>query len=892
MRADLLAKLQSGATLVTPNTRLAQHFKQRYDQAQADAGLAVWPTPDVLPWTAFAARCFEEIAFHAPKAPLLLSQDQESVLWEAAIERAAVEAGLLSPSQTVAQCMSAWSLAHAWHLWPRMKNVPLSDDARAFVSWAEAYEVLARRGDYLDDARLAAWVGEHLADPHWRRPAHIVLAGFDIEPPAQQTLLEAFERAGSQVERGERDSIAGAAMRVSCPTPQEELDAVAHWARARLRANPSARIGIVLPDLTARRGAVLRAFHEVLMPSDRAGIAVNVSAGVPLSDWPLVHDALSVLEAARGRPRAYREWSAMLLSPFFGGARAEHMHRARLDAALRESCSAEETLEGLQRAVVLEGQSGTCPALGSRLAKYVEAVRGAGALRAAPSAWGKRFAEWLAIMGFPGDRTLDSIEHQTLKKFRDLLESLSALDRVSPRVTLNDALGRLRRSAADALFQPEISALPIQALGILESAGTAFDHLWVTGLTTDAWPLAARPNPFLPVSLQRQAGIPEASASASLEVDRRITEGWLGAASEVVFSHPRQDGDRELSVSPLVSRIPLVELETVVPKSAPAWRESIFAARARESVLDDTAPEFVATVPLSSGVAALQDQAACPFRAQARHRLHARSLRSLEPGLDAAQRGTLIHAVLQRVWAVLKDQDGLFNRDEAALAAEVGHAVADVLAHSRAARLLKIQPRLAAVEAARLERLVLLWLEVEKERAPFAVEFVEDKRVVNAGRLPLSVKLDRMDRILIGDLAGGGMVIDYKTGRANVSAWEGERPDEPQLPLYLLASEEDIAALAFAQVRVGEMGLKGLARAGGSARGVGAPAALEGESDAAAWERNVREWRRNVAALGDAFVAGMARVDPKHGTLTCSRCDLHMLCRIADDYAEAEGGDE
>jgi ATP-dependent helicase/nuclease subunit B len=889
MRADVLAGLASGATIVTPNRRLSQYFKQRYDESQAAAGLASWSTPDILPWPAFVARCFEDIALNVDSAPLLLSPEQESVLWETAVERSAVEAGLLSPSQTVSQCSSAWTSAHAWHLWPAMKNVPLSDDAKAFVAWAEAYEALVKRGNYLDSARLAAWVGQRLADPHWRRPRQLALVGFDIETPAQAALLDAFERAGTHVERVERDAAEGAAVRVACATPQEELAAAARWAKVRFAANPKARIGIVLPDLTTRRAAVLRAFQAELAPADRTTVAVNVSAGVALAEWPLVHDALSMLEAARGRTRVFQEWSALLLSPFIGGARSEYVARAQLDAALRDVCAAEEALEGLQRAVATQIQSGNCPVLAARLAACVEAVRGANALRLAPSEWGKRFAAWLALLGFPGERTLDSIEHQTLSKLRDLLEAMGSLDRVLARITLSDALSRLRKGAGEDLFQPEIAALPIQALGILESAGMSFDHLWVTGLTAEAWPLAARPHPFLPVTLQRNAGIPEASAAASLKVDRRITEGWLKAAPEVVFSHAMQDGDRELSMSPLAAQVPYADVAIVAPKLDPSWREIIFASRAREVVLDDRAPEFAASVPLSSGVSALQDQAACPFRAQARHRLHARPLRQLEPGLDAAQRGTLIHAVLQRVWTVLRDQDGLFDRDAATLATEVGHAVSDVLAHSRAARLLKIQPRLAAVEAARLERLVLLWLEVERERAPFAVQHVEDKHVVNAGRLPLSVKLDRMDRVLIGDLAGGSMVIDYKTGRSSVSAWEGERPDEPQLPLYLLASDDDIAALAFAQVRVGEMGLKGLARASGSARGVGAPVTQEGETQADAWARNVREWRRVVAALGDDFVAGMARVDPKYGALTCNRCDLHMLCRIADDYGEEEG---
>jgi hypothetical protein len=32
-------------------------------------------------------------------------------------------------------------------------------------------------------------------------------------------------------------------------------------------------------------------------------------------------------------------------------------------------------------------------------------------------------------------------------------------------------------------------------------------------------------------------------------------------------------------------------------------------------------------------------------------------------------------------------------------------------------------------------------------------------------------------------------VIDYKTGEAKVAAWLGDRPDEPQLPMYALGRQ-------------------------------------------------------------------------------------------------------
>ena len=93
-----------------------------------------------------------------------------------------------------------------------------------------------------------------------------------------------------------------------------------------------------------------------------------------------------------------------------------------------------------------------------------------------------------------------------------------------------EALARLRRLAAQTLFQPEAPDAPVQILGVLESAGMSFDHLWVMGLSDEAWPIHPRPNPFLPLEAQRQARVPEASLEATLALDAAITRGWRSAA--------------------------------------------------------------------------------------------------------------------------------------------------------------------------------------------------------------------------------------------------------------------------------------------------------------------------------------------------------------------------
>src|SRR6267143_5625134 len=149
------------------------------------------------------------------------------------------------------------------------------------------------------------------------------------------------------------------------------------------------------------------------------------------------------------------------------------------------------------------------------------------------------------------------------------------------------AFSTLKKLCADTLFQPESADAPIQVLGALESAGLRFDCLWVSGLTDEAWPLAARPNPFIPIALQKKAGIPQASAEGSLAFGRSITEEWAAAAEEVVFSWPEKEEDRDLAPSPLILDFSRTSLS--VP-DYPRYRDLLFASKKLESFEDAEAP--------------------------------------------------------------------------------------------------------------------------------------------------------------------------------------------------------------------------------------------------------------------------------------------------------------
>jgi probable DNA repair protein len=869
-RNELFGRLAQGhaarLTVVTPNRRLAQALAREFDAGQAAKDLKLWETADILPLSAFVERLYEDALYSdiASQLPLLLTGAQAQALWEAAIRASRWGEALLAVPQAAADCARAWELAHGWRIAGALGAFPGNDDAVAFAEWAKEYAKRCAKDGHTDAARLADVVAPLLGEAALRKPALLVAYAFEDTTPQAREFLEACAKHGIEVAScaGEkRKSKAG--LRVF-PSAREELDAAAQWARAQLEAG-AARIGVVVPELGLHRKEVARVFARTLQPghnlpdAERRALPFNISLGAPLADYPIVRAALSVLEMAGGEV-TFEHASRLIRSPFIAGASEEMAPRALLDAALRKVAPAKL---GLGKLIgLIEG----APVLRQRL----EAIFAIAKLEtASPHDWGRHYTDLLAAAGFPGDRPLDSDEFQVRAKFNETLAEFVRLERVAPKLSSSRALGILRRLCAETLFQPESPDAPIQVLGTLESLGLEFDALWVSGLTDEAWPMRARPNPFLPPALQKKAGIPEASPDKTLERCRSITQGWIEAAGEVVMSYPAHEDDRALLGSALISGVSS-SLETPETMQVARYRDSIFAARRTESVVDEQAPALATNTP-KGGTRILVDQSACPFRAFARHRLRAEGLEEPQEGLDAMDRGSLLHALMKSLWTELKGSEGL--KQDVAPAIEK--------AARRAVEEASIEEPFAGLERKRLARLAREWLDVERERAPFEVVAMEHKRELAVAGLTLRGRIDRLDKLA----SGGHAVIDYKTGNPTPNDWLGERPNDPQLPLYALNASEPISAVAFAKLKAGGMRFMGLARAKDAIPKVRA---------AENWETLLAGWRRELDALGAGFAAGEARVDPKELLSTCRYCDLQPLCRVHERLSALgdEGEDE
>jgi probable DNA repair protein len=872
---DLLRQLESGATLVTPNRRLARDLARRFNRAQVAAGRSAWPSADVLPWSAWLERTLGEAARDDARLRLL-APAQELALWQRLIESSRDAWPLLDTAAAARSASAARRLQLAWRIDLHPAAASLPQDARTWLGWARRFEEACRDGGWLEPARVPEALAACIRARSARLPGLLVLYGFEPLSPQEEALLEALRAAGVRVAVRGAHLVEASVRQAACLTAEEEWAQVARRARALLEVDGAQRIGVIVPELSLRRDAVLRIFDETLDPErllpgrPRRAAACNVSLGVPLSGCPLVHTALAVLRLAQG-PLALTDAGALLRSPFLAAAEYEFLRRALLDAQLRRRGRLE-----VEPAAVLEAARGrspedpsACPQLALRLAAWIPRAAHALTLRQPPSAWSATFLSLLAALGWPGERTLDSDEYQTWVKLRETVSGLAHLDGVLGRLRYAEALAWLARLSADTLFQPESEEVPVQILGVLESVGLQFDHLFVTGLHDEAWPQPARPNPLLPVALQRAHDVPHASAEWELGFARRMTALWRGGAPQVTLSHPAREGDRTLRASPLLAGLAPADEAPAAPRG---YAQHIREHAQLERVSDAVAPPLPAGFDVPGGAAVLQNQAACPFRAFAVHRLGARELEEGRPGLDARERGTLLHRALALLWGELRSQQRLLALPEEQVLGIVSSAVDGAIASMAQRRPDAFGAAFTDLERVRLRGLLLALLELERQRAPFQVVAREEPRALELGGLRVQARVDRIDALE----DGRRVILDYKSGKSGTAEWEGDRPDAPQLPLYAVTDAGDLAALAFVVLRAEETVFKGLGAEPRLLPGVQPPVQPQN------WDALVAGWRNVLETLAAEFVAGHAPVAPKRYPHTCEHCALGALCRVKE----------
>lgn len=898
-------QLANGLLLLTPNQRLASRISNAYAVFCAKNGHKVVVAPYVQSLEHWLDSCWEQLLCNADQQVLakrLMTPEQELCLWQQVIADSDAGATLLRPASTAGQLRTAYNTLHEWGIDYRDSDISnhfSGQDDQIVQQWFVEFDSRCQQESLIAQAQKTHYLQQAFADRRLATVENYALYGFEDLSPALQSVLAV---AGVEVKLNLTSTAKKSPSKksqvrvVACDALEQEAQAAAAWARQLLRVNADSRIAIVIPDLAQDRARVLRLFQEVFeadfsqASAERRNTPFNFSAGYPLIEAPVICGAMQGLALLR-RECDVEQLLLWLQSPFFNFSASDQGNIAWLIKLIKNDKQFQLTATRLRHLVdkidqKLREQGDDGWVLADQLLALANLAR-------VEKLHVSRFAEqWvgvinhvLKLLGWPGSREPDTIEYQELKQWLSVLQRFSGLSQFSKPMSFNDAINQLSQLLTSQQFQPEAPESSLQVLGLLEAAGLEFDHLWLSSMSAAQWPPSPSPNPLLPFSLQREYQMPHASAERELHYATQLSLRFLNSAPDVIVSYATTINDNPAQVSRLYKDYPQLSLNELLTKPLPQCLPlaQLYHNQLQQTQLENfiagEAPCVASNEAILGGSSLFSSQAACPFKAFSKHRLGLRNLEQPQLGLNAADRGSILHRALELVWMQLKNSDALHalsNSEQVELCEQAAQYTLDDFSQRQS---VLAGSRFMAIEHSRLSRLLDAWLNVERQRSPFTVLETESKHVFRFQQLELNARIDRVDQLSDGSY----LIIDYKTGKANINAWWGSRPDDPQLPLYghiIERGEAELSSLAFAQVRLDGCEFKGVGDESVPEPKLQWNNKVQSEAGALDWPDLKQQWQQVLNALANDFVAGVSRVDPKHPVKSCQYCDYAAVCRV------------
>ncbi len=834
-KEHLFFLLTQKTTVLTPNNRLSDTILQQYF---TQCKKQTVDKPQCMPFSVALVKAYEQLNFINPQIthPTLLNNTQCQYLWRKIIQ---AESSIIYSEGLLQSIISAWERCQLWQLSMEDPAFHYTAQTQQFQQWWQVFNNQLKRLHLITEHQLIPYL---LNANSSLFSQNVVWVCFDDFTPQQMLLQEHLANKGFiqyQYDLGEKPSKTEV---LAAQNNKEEYQQLMAWLHSKIQEG-NQHIGVVVPNLEQESHSLQRILTHHFEPS-----YFNISLGQSLSNFPLVAHALCWLNLDDTHLNPHQA-SLLLQSPYLSGSKEEFITRS----------------EYLQEGILLENHSiplndlikelqGDAPKLASlldNLSPYPQ--------EATVQEWIYLFQKRLNTLGFPGDYSLSSENYQCFNRFITVFDELRQFALLNSRFTKSDALEAVRHLTDNTIFQAQKTNAPIQISGLLEASGCEFDSLWIMGLTDQCLPQKVHLSAFIPPQLQRELCMPHSVPARELQFARQILQRLQKSADSIVFSYAQLQADTPNLPCSLITGFPDFEL---LPTDYEA-RKSSELMTLEECFNIPVLPEE----HIYGGTAILSNQAKCPFKAFAEHRLRAKtSLQTIE-GLDNKERGQIIHKVMELLWKKLENQHNLLHLASDILEQHIDDAIHTALASLKKQHCNSFPDSIREVEYTRLKRLVHTCLEWEKQRPPFTVAAIEQSYAINLAGLDVKVRVDRMDQV-----ENKKWVIDYKSTLPASKPWNEERPTEAQLLLYALLDEQ-INTLLLLQLKTGKMSSMGLSEEKHSISGI---TSLKKEET---WAECRNIWQRQLTDLAKEFQEGHCIPQPAH-LATCQLCDFQNLCRF------------
>lgn len=834
-KEHLFFLLAQKTTVLTPNNRLSDAIIEQY---VTKCNKPTLEKPKCMPYRVALVKAYEQLHFTNPEQnhPILINSTQCKYLWRKIIQ---ADTYITYSEGLLEAVLSAWERCQLWQLNSDDPCFHYTEQTRHFQKWWQLFDEQLQQKHLIHEFQLIPYLIKNYSCLFHQ---NIVWVCFDDFTPQQVRLQEYLSHKGFTQYRYDLGEKLSQTLVFAAQDNLEEYQHLIAWLQTKIEEGKQ-RIGVVVPNLEEEYHPLKRILAQHFDPS-----IYNISLGQPLSQFPMVSHALCWLNIDDSYLTPH-EVGLLLQSPYISGSKEEFL--ARSDYLQEGNLLENHWISFKALREDLHAHSPKLASLLSQLNPYPQ--------EASIQEWILFFQHRLAILGFPGDYTLSSGNYQCLNRFIAIFDELRQFALLGARFTKLEALEAVKFLTENTIFQAQKTNAPIQISGLLEASGCEFDNLWVMGLTDQCLPQKVHLSAFIPPHLQRELGMPHSLPERELQFAKLMLHRLQRSAQHVVFSYPLLQADTPNLPCSLIMDFPDFQ-----PYQIPHEVKKSSALSLDEEIFE------IPVLPyeqIPGGTAILSNQAKCPFKAFAEHRLRAKTSLTTKDGIDNKERGRILHQVMELLWKRLENQNNLLHLAPDILEEHINHAIYATLQWLNKEKNDALTDSLQEVEYLRLKRLVQHCLEWEKQRPPFKVLALEQDYELQLAGMNFKVRIDRLDQV-----EDKKWVIDYKSTLPASKPWNEERPKESQLLLYALLDDQ-INTLLLLQLKSGKISCMGISEEKYNINGI-SPIKKE-----ETWDGCITSWQMKLNELATEFQEGVCIPNPAQASI-CQQCDYQNLCRF------------
>lgn len=780
-----LTNLPQKSLIFGVNNRLLHTLSERYATTQSKKNVAIWTDLKLETPSAWLNQLIEESQLGLLDLPFpntTLSPESIHYLWTKIITHDATLESILPliDTETLAQtAIEADQLELEWSL--PQQTFFTSEEYPHYQKWRDGFVKACANHHWSTPLRQEIELIHQLSrNPkiYSQWPSTIVWAGFERFSPHLKKLQALFEQLAipqfhlnlchytSQVSRHQFKNI------------QEEHHTVAQWATQSHKDGK--KVAWIAIDLGQERQNIIDALDQAIRPecyrldTEPTGSApYNISLGKPLTHYPIIQIALTLLDLASTRHMVDRNHLiTLLLSPFWSRQKTEWAERGSFVDFLQNSFSPLSPIESYQNYLA---QSSKNQYLIDLKNLFQNSLRNQKPYP--PSHWISLTKNTLVTTGWLA-QPLNSEHYQTVQRFVQAIDDMALMDVLNNKLSFQEWLQYLRRQCQRIIFQEEqVSYVTIEVLGLLESIGKRFDEIWISGLSDKIFPARPNPNPLLPLILQKD--LPHSSHEIEWAFASQTFQTLINMAPIVHCSHSTNFEGRACLPSPIIAHYPLIDC-----LAQPHSLISVLQTPTTLLAVLEKAPSLTPSETekkYSAKLLQLQNQSGLlTFFSE---RLKAIPLEVRTEHFSAADHGQILHQTLELYYRSRQEQNPSYHDT---LLTETIHKI--LQKHIKKRSFWVFPEHIKTWEFERTRTWLESWLSFEEKTLPHqnrVTQYIEYSVELSIGRLLFTGRIDRIDFL---KEQKGLLLIDYKSStQSQLNDWFQNPASNPQIPLYALA---------------------------------------------------------------------------------------------------------